>query len=111
MEGNESQKNESFRFDILKVDKAVEDLVASRFKGPLAALFIVGPEKWVMPKLFPNCIQKLYNFEARTDDIWISTFVRSGTTLTQEMMWLLCNDLNYDAAKATQLNIRFPFFE
>ncbi|KAG4068854.1 hypothetical protein HA402_005002 [Bradysia odoriphaga] len=27
------------------------------------------------------------------------------------MIWLLCNDLNYDAAKATHLNIRFPFFE
>lgn len=99
-----------FPYEIVSVDKATEERVLLHFKGPYAAQFQVGPEKWIMPKLFAQCADKLYNFEARADDIWISTFPRSGTTWTQEMIWLICNDLNYEAAKATVQMVRFPFF-
>ncbi|KAJ6646746.1 Luciferin sulfotransferase [Pseudolycoriella hygida] len=100
-----------FPQEIVNVDEATEERVLRHFKGPMAALVQVGPEKWILPKLYPQCAEKLYNFEARSDDIWISTYSRSGTTWTQEMIWLLCNDLNYEAAKAAPLMVRFPYFE
>jgi len=72
----------------------------------------IGPEKWIMTKTFADHdLDEFYNFEARADDVYICTFPRSGTTLTQEMIWLLCNDLNYEAAKATDLEWRFLFLE
>ncbi len=34
-----------------------------------------------------------------------------GTTWTQEMVWLIMNNMNYAAAKAKTLDDRMPFFE
>lgn len=100
-----------FPFTLTTVDEATEKRVSMHFKGPIAGLVQVGPEKFLMSKYFAENADDLYNFEARTDDIYVSTFIRSGTTLTQEMIWLLCNDLNYEYANATKLGLRFPFFE
>lgn len=33
-----------------------------------------------------------------------------GTTWTQEMVWLIANDLDYEGAKSLLIN-RFPFIE
>ena len=46
----------------------------------------------------------------REDDIWICTFPKSGTTWTQELVWMLVNDVDEEAAKVP-LNIRSPHFE
>jgi hypothetical protein len=71
----------------------------------------VGPEKWLLPDKFKFYADEIYNFEARSDDVYICTYPRSGTTWTQEMIWLICNDLDYETAKRITLNERFPFFE
>lgn len=73
--------------------------------------------------------KKLYNFKIRPNDIWIVTYPRSGkthikhtnflllsiffvgTTWTQEMVWLIANDLDYATAFQQSLPTRFPFFE
>lgn len=51
------------------------------------------------------------NFEVRSDDVWIITFPRSGTTWTQEMVWLLKNDLNFEKALKEYRGHRSPFLE
>lgn len=72
----------------------------------------IGPFDFVMPESFvQHDLDELYSFEARLDDVYISTYPRSGTTWTQEMIWLICNDLNYEAAKAKDIRERFPYFE
>jgi hypothetical protein len=53
----------------------------------------------------------LYNFESRSDDVWVATFPRSGTTLTQEMVWLIENDFDFVTAQKKTLGERFPFYE
>lgn len=112
LNGSVVSKNcEKTQFVVENVDEATAKRVLLHFKGPLAGLLRIGPEKWTMPKCYLENAEELYNFEARPDDIYICTFLRSGTTWTQEMMWLLLNDLNYEAAKATQLFVRFPYFE
>lgn len=100
-----------FPYQMVALDQATNDRILEYFKGPYAAAYKVGPEKWILPGAWSECADKVYNFEAKSSDIWISTFPRSGTTWTQEMMWLLCNNLDYEAAKASPLNRRFPYYE
>ena len=41
----------------------------------------------MLPSNFKNFAQKIWNFTVRKDDIWIVTYPKCGTTLTQEIMW------------------------
>lgn len=34
-----------------------------------------------------------------------------GTTWTQEMIWLLTNNIDFEKANSTYLHLRFPFLE
>lgn len=89
--------------------------------------------------LTPACgqhAQKLYNFNLRPDDIWILSFPKSGesninsiifpritdvhnqsldtsqgTTWTQELVWLVANDCDFNEASAQLLSVRSPFLE
>lgn len=106
-----TENYKKFPYEVMKFDDAIEKRVLLHFNGLSVGLLQVGPEKWIMPMGYAEQAENLYNFEARWDDVYISTYPRSGTTWTQEMMWLLCNDLNYQAAKETKLDWRFPFFE
>ncbi|XP_026330644.1 sulfotransferase family cytosolic 1B member 1-like isoform X2 [Hyposmocoma kahamanoa] len=53
----------------------------------------------------------IYNMPLRSDDIVVASFPRSGTTWTQELVWLIVNDLDYRQAKAIPLMARYPFLE
>ena len=86
---------------------------------------------WVTPKKLPpnyplkdqklpNCClslrykewaEKIKNFEVFDDDVWLVTYPKSGTTWSQEMLYLLKNDLDYEKAAKSVLNERFPFLE
>lgn len=63
-----------------------------------------------LPDKYKSCVDELENFEIRPDDIFSITFPKSGSTWSQEMIWLLNNDLNYEAAKQKFLD-RFPQLE
>lgn len=71
----------------------------------------IGSDKWLLAKQYESEAAKIYNFDVRSDDVWIVTFPRSGTTWTQEMIWLIANDLDYEKCSNTPLNKRFPFLE
>ncbi|XP_057652154.1 luciferin sulfotransferase-like [Diorhabda carinulata] len=71
----------------------------------------VGPKKWFFPSGYKREAEHLYNFVARPTDVFIVTFPRSGTTWTQELVWLLANDLDYETANKVLLAQRFPFLE
>merc|ERR1711970_158598 len=63
-----------------------------------------------MPRRFTKIADKIYNFTLRKDDIWIVTYPKTGTTWTQEMVWMLVNDVNKEAANVPQM-VRSPFIE
>lgn len=105
----ESYKME-FPYKITNVKGVINNKIAKEFPG-LPLLAQVGPEKWILPTSYADFAGKIYNFEARPDDVFICTFPRSGTTWTQEMIWLISNNLDYEEAlKVTQFE-RFPFLE
>ncbi|GJQ87478.1 hypothetical protein Trydic_g19238 [Trypoxylus dichotomus] len=59
---------------------------------------------------FEKEYERIENFECRDEDVWVTSFPKSGTTWTQEMVWLLGNNLNYDGAKEG-LDKRYTFME
>ncbi|XP_065570702.1 sulfotransferase 1C4-like [Artemia franciscana] len=67
-------------------------------------------EGFIISSNYKNYAKDIYNFPLDSTDIWVVTFPKSGTTWTQEQVWLLANNLDYEKAK-TNLNDRFPFLE
>ncbi|XP_055621717.1 luciferin sulfotransferase-like [Toxorhynchites rutilus septentrionalis] len=65
----------------------------------------------VMIEAFLPLLEEIRNFEVLEDDVWVITFPKCGTTWTQEMVWLLNNNLNFERAKKISLEERFPFLE
>lgn len=61
------------------------------------------------PKYKPFA-DKIKNFKIKTDDTWLISFPKTGTTWTQEMVWLISNDLDFKGAEQ-DLRKRFPFLE
>ncbi|XP_058833563.1 luciferin sulfotransferase-like [Topomyia yanbarensis] len=65
----------------------------------------------VMIETFLPIAERIKKLEVFKDDVWVITFPKCGTTWTQEMVWLLNNDLNFECAKKLSLEERFPFLE
>ncbi|KAJ9573814.1 hypothetical protein L9F63_008796, partial [Diploptera punctata] len=93
-------------------------------KGPLAekyskanshhihdGLVKITPSGCCLPSRYQNHFQDVLNFKVRPDDVWVVTYPKCGTTWTQELAWLLINDLDFETAKNTPLIKRAPFLE
>ncbi|XP_012528038.2 sulfotransferase 1C4 [Monomorium pharaonis] len=103
-----------FSFKDLKIERVEDELATELLKSyPLhkRGFVKVGEKKWFLPYRYVEEGNKIYNFEIRPDDTWIVTYPRSGTTVTQELVWLVANDMNFDEAHRRYLLERFPFVE
>ncbi|XP_053373339.1 sulfotransferase 4A1-like [Mercenaria mercenaria] len=60
--------------------------------------------------MMENEVEEIEKMETRENDIWVCTFPRSGTTMTQEMVYLI-QTLDFDTAKAVQIQERFPIID
>ncbi|XP_065216903.1 luciferin sulfotransferase-like [Planococcus citri] len=65
-------------------------------------------EDYLMPGTFINEVEDLDNFEVYDDDIWVSSFPKSGTTWTQEMVSSILNEPESNKSKLAE---RFPFID
>ena len=66
---------------------------------------------FVITRYFAEHLQdRVRNFELRDDDIWIVTYPKSGTTWTQELVWMLINEVDQEQAQTPQF-LRSPFLE
>ena len=70
------------------------------------------PMNVYMPKHFESMANSIWNFRLRKDDIFIVTYPKCGTTLTQELMWQVTNNcpLNNEMSKIPIL-ARAPWIE
>ncbi|XP_054263239.1 luciferin sulfotransferase-like [Macrosteles quadrilineatus] len=64
----------------------------------------------VLPVYYRQFAQDILNLEIREQDVWVCSFPKTGTTWTQEMVWCIANDLDFEGAKV-KLPERFPFLE
>ncbi|PSN38744.1 Sulfotransferase family cytosolic 1B member 1 [Blattella germanica] len=76
-----------------------------------AASVRVQPSGCVHTALYSQHANRFRDFSIREDDVWVASYPKCGTTWTQEMVWLIANDLDFDKAKNVPLNERVPFFE
>ncbi|WAQ93718.1 hypothetical protein MAR_006189 [Mya arenaria] len=57
-----------------------------------------------------NEVEQIEMMDTRPDDIWVCTHPRSGTTLTQEMSYLI-ETLDFETANNVYLDDRFPMID
>jgi len=71
-----------------------------------------SPMNLMMPAKFEHMGEKIWNFTPRKDDIWIVTYPKCGTTLTQELTWQIVNGVQLDSEESKKpLFVRSPFIE
>ncbi|XP_049816285.1 luciferin sulfotransferase-like [Schistocerca nitens] len=71
----------------------------------------VYPSGCILQKHFKQYAMEIKKFKVYPDDIWVISYPKSGTTWTQEMVWLIENNLDFVTARRTLQRDRFPFFE
>lgn len=64
-----------------------------------------------LPEKYKNYSEQIENFTVRPDDIVSLTFPKSGSSWSQEMIWLLNNNLDYKAANEIAISKRFVHIE
>ncbi|KAK4006023.1 hypothetical protein OUZ56_011150 [Daphnia magna] len=95
------------------------DVIAQSKLGPFSDHFphyaggVVrsDPGGFVMSQEFGRNAHEFFYFQPRKDDVWILTFPKCGTTWTQELVWMVVNNCNAEAARKSPLFIRSPFLE
>lgn len=68
-------------------------------------------EKCILYSKYAQYADDLYNFKVRPDDIWVISFPKTGTTWTQEMVWMLYNNLDYKTSSSMFIEDKFTFLE
>ncbi|KAK7873232.1 hypothetical protein R5R35_011312 [Gryllus longicercus] len=83
-------------------------MLGQKEQAPLARFGAVG---YVLKAMYADSVQAVKNFHVRDDDVYIVTPRKCGTTWTQEMVWLLMNNLDFETAMKTNLLQRSPYLE
>lgn len=89
------------------IGEVFNDRVLVKIKNPKFKDF--PPQ--VMSKYFIDDYERVKNFKVYEDDVWLVGFIRCGTSLTQEMLWLIVNDYDYEHAKKKDAYNRAQWFE
>ncbi|CAK1545181.1 unnamed protein product [Leptosia nina] len=103
-----SNKTYPFEMKDMTADEAKK---LKLFTGELGGFIRVGPKGYIATHRFKEMAADIYNMEIRSSDVYVVTYARSGTTWTQELVWMVANNLDYEKAKSLTLTERFPFLE
>ncbi|XP_045532715.1 sulfotransferase 1C4-like [Pieris brassicae] len=96
---------------IKELDQETQKTMRKLFTGERGGFVRIGPKGYLVTERYKEMAADIYNMEIRPDDVWVVTYARSGTTWTQELVWMVANDLDYKTSKAIVLPERFPFLE
>ncbi|CAH0406345.1 unnamed protein product [Chilo suppressalis] len=107
----ESNKDNSFPFKIEDVPKEQAEELMKYFHGELTGFVKVGPKGYFFPHRYKQEAADIYNMPVRSTDVFINSYPRSGTTWTQELVWMVANDLDYAKSNEIPLAERYPFLE
>ncbi|XP_050716685.1 sulfotransferase 1C4-like isoform X2 [Eriocheir sinensis] len=85
-----------------------QDFTGHKHRG----LVRLTPGRWLFPKKFTKYANDLYNFKWRSSDVVVMTYPKCGTTWTQEIIWTMRNNNNFDHPHANEpIMDRVPFIE
>jgi hypothetical protein len=76
-----------------------------RYKGSEIKDPVICP-----PAVFLD-FERVQNFEVHEDDVFLCGFPRSGTTLMQEMLWLISHNFDFEQAEKIDAYNRAQNFE
>ncbi|XP_069674635.1 luciferin sulfotransferase-like [Periplaneta americana] len=97
--------------------EALEEPIAAKLREECrsdtypAASVRVFPSGCAHTDCYQKSAERFRDFEIREDDVWVASYPKCGTTWTQEMVWLIANNLDFEKAKAERLTERVPFFD
>ncbi|KAF2892273.1 hypothetical protein ILUMI_13901 [Ignelater luminosus] len=92
-------------------DTKLDQILKREFTNPLRTGYVeVGEDKVCLPIYYKNYEERIRKFEVRDDDVFLFGLAKTGTTWCHEMLWLIVNDLNYEAAKEISF-FRCPLLE
>ncbi|KAG5667159.1 hypothetical protein PVAND_015156 [Polypedilum vanderplanki] len=84
-------------------DRVIIKTKNPKFKDFPPALFVKG--------FLQDYEERVKNFKVYEDDVWLIGFPRSGTTLMQEIIWLILNDYDVEKAKSADTYNRAQWFD
>lgn len=68
-------------------------------------------QRWCTLPISEDFLKRSYEFEVKSDDVYVVTFPKCGTTWIQEATWLLVNNLDFETANQVDLPFRSVFME
>lgn len=68
-------------------------------------------EPTFLPVKSRKFMKQIEDFKVLPTDVWSITFPKAGSTWSQEMIWLLNNDLNFEEAKTKSIFERYSYIE
>lgn len=71
----------------------------------------VHPGNYILPAAYSKYKDIFRDWKVQASDIYVITFPKNGTTLTQELAWCVQNNCNLEEAKTTLLDQRVPFLD
>ncbi|XP_063631922.1 luciferin sulfotransferase-like [Cydia splendana] len=89
---------------VQELDSATQELINCMYGGQMYARF--GDSGYLLPASYNDDADDTRNMTVRPDDVWLTSYPRSGTNWTLELMWLLMNDIDFDASKKTPIHIK-----
>jgi len=98
----------SVRFSV--IEKSLSAEFRADFPNYSEGLVRGDPGRFVLTPKYADSVNDFLNVPLRADDVWVVTFPKSGTTWTQEMVWLIAHDFDTVAGKQP-LTQRSPFLE
>ncbi|XP_050663857.1 sulfotransferase 1E1-like isoform X5 [Leptidea sinapis] len=101
----------TFPYEVKSVDDELAKELMEHYTGEKTGFVRVGPKGYFFPQKYREQASDIYNLTIRNDDIFVVTYPRSGTTWTQELVWLVQNNLDFETSKNIPLSSRFPFLE
>ncbi|XP_037073274.1 sulfotransferase family cytosolic 1B member 1-like [Pollicipes pollicipes] len=107
-----SSDRKPFPFKILQLENEIQKNVAQNFRGfpnGLASCNHWGHK--LSATVTEAELEDLYNYPLDPRDVWVVTPPKCGTTWTQEMVWLIANDLDYEGAKTPLMPDRWNYIE
>lgn len=100
------------RQNLLKSDKSINDelkpiwmdLKYFKHKGALI-------KNYLLPEQIVGKLNQIENFQFNNSDCICASFPKSGTTLIQEIVYLIETNFDYQSAKENDISERFSFIE